>query len=323
VRPADEKPAEKLFTFWSVGWVICLSVLGVCIILGMTIYRLAEERAARIGDGKNVDTYQFDLDTVLVGRDEIVASGMYRDKVKAFIEPAVWSVEQHDAKMNRRGKTFLLKGDRVIGVTTDGQARAYPIMILNWHEVANDTLGGRKIAVTYHPLTEGVAVFDREVGGETLTFGVSGLLWQSSQLLYERRASIGTESLWSQLQARAVAGPKAAAGEKLTPVPFELVTWGTWKERHPTTTILAPDDVMLREYKRRPYASYFGRRMPREEFPVRPYPPPGGEDLAWERVAVLADGSLTLYGSDSPKAVGHAFWWSWFATHPDTALIPQ
>jgi hypothetical protein len=323
VRPADEKPAEKLFTFWSVGWVICLSVAGVLLVLGMTIYRLSEERAARIGDGKNVDTYRFDLETVLVGREEIVASGMYRDKVKAFVEPAVWTLPEHDGKMNRRGKTLLLKGDRVIGVSIGGEARAYPIMILNWHEVANDTLGGRKIAITYHPLTEGVAVFDREVGDETLTFGVSGLLWQSSQLLYERREKVGTESLWSQIQARAVAGPMAKAGTTLTPLPFEVATWETWKARHPETTILAPDDVMLREYKRRPYASYRGRRMPREEFPVRPYPPPGGDDLAWERIAVLADGTLTRYEGDSPPAVAHAFWWSWYATHPDTTLIPQ
>lgn len=314
---------ERLLTMRSGGWVILLAVVMMCLVLLQAFQHLGKQRAARIGDGHDVSTYRFDLETTLIPREQIVAGGMWRDKTPPLFDPETWTLGEHEARKSRRGKTLLLTNDRVIGVSVYGEARAYPLMILNWHEVVNDTLGGKKIAVTYHPLCDSVAVYERDVDGETLEFGISGLLWQSNQLLYERRETVGTESLWSQLQGRAVSGPAAAAGKTLTPVEFQLVRWQEWKAAHPETTVLAPLPALSRDYKRRPYAPYFSMEQPREEFPVSPYPPPGGQESAWERVAVLADGRLVRYENDAPKASYHAFWWAWHATHADSPARPE
>jgi len=324
VTTAEARPAGRMFTFRSGGWVVALAGLMVLLVLTQVVVHLGKARASRIGDGHNVETYRFDLSTTLIPRDEIIAAGMWRDKTPPLTDPETWTFAEHEARKSRRGKTMLLSGDRVIGVSVNGMARAYPLMILNWHEVANDTLGGKHIAVTYNPLCDSVAVFERDLDGETIEFGISGLLWQSNQLLYDRRGEkIGTESLWSQLQGRAVAGPMAVAKRSLTPIPFELVRWQEWKDRHPETTVLAPLPLMARDYKRRPYAPYFSMQQPREEFPVSPYPPPGDPEGAWARIAVLADGSLVRYTNNAPSALYHCFWWSGFATHPETDERPR
>jgi len=319
--PKGTPTRERMFTFRSGGWVVALAVVMMGLVVLQVVLHLGEARAMRIGDGHDVSTYRFDLETTVIPRDEIVAGGMWRDKTPPLTDPAVWTLEKHEQTKSRRGKTMLLSGDRVIGVTIGGEARAYPLAILNWHEVANDTLGGKKIAVSYHPLCDSVVVFDRDVDAETIEFGISGLLWQSNQLLYDRREEVGTESLWSQLQGRAVAGPMA--GKTLRTVPFELVRWQDWKARHPETTILAPRPELSRDYKRRPYAPYYSMQQPREEFPVHPYPPPGDPDTAWDRIAVLADGKLVRYSDDAPPAHRHGFWWSWYATHADSAARPE
>ncbi|MEN8151578.1 MAG: DUF3179 domain-containing (seleno)protein [Planctomycetota bacterium] len=320
---AEAPKRERLLTFRSGGWVILLAVVMMSLVLLQALMHLGKQRAARIGDGHDVSTYQFDLETTLIPRDEIVAGGMWRDKTPPLVDPETWTLGEHESRKSRRGKTMLLPGDRVIGVSILGEARAYPLMIMNWHEVANDTLGGKRIAVSYHPLCDGVAVFDREVDGETIEFGISGLLWNSNQLLYDRRETIGTESLWSQLQGRAVAGPSAAAGKTLEPVEFRLMTWGKWKAAHPETTVLSPLPALARDYKRRPYAPYFSMQQPREEFPVSSYPPPGERSRAWKRIAVLADGRLVRYEEDAPKARYHAFWWAWHSTHAGSPARPE
>jgi hypothetical protein len=131
-------------------------------------------------------------------------------------------------------------------------------------------------------------VFDRRVGGETLTFGVSGLLFNSNLLMYDRRPSPGTESLWSQLLLRAVTGPAAAAGARLEALPCALTTWGEWRADWPATTVAVPEPGKGSKYKREPYVSYYGNDSLR--FPVAL--PPGDEGRARkEPVVVLADGA--------------------------------
>ena len=325
MRSTKDKPGERLFTFRSGGWVLALSALGILLVLGSVLLRLGRQRAERIGDGKNVETYRFDLETTLVPRDEIVAAGMYRDKLTAFVNPTVWTLAEHEQNRSPRGRTMLVPGNRVIGAMMNGEARAYPVSILNWHEVVNDTLGDQEIVVTYHPLCDSAAVFFRKLGDEVLTFGVSGLLWQSNQLLYDRREVIGTESLWSQLQARAIAGPAAEEGLSLQPIPFEYTTWEDWSTRHPEPTVLAPDPVMARDYLRKPYLSSYAKQELR--FPADPYPPPG-ELPPWSRIAVVPgpDGErrpVPLPPSDrDPRGtvpgarpiLFHSFLWAWHAT---------
>ena len=113
---------------------------------------------------------------------------------------------------------FLVPGDLVIGLSLHGEARAYPLEILALHEVCNDTLGGEPILVTYQPLCDSAVVFERRVDGHTREFGVSGLLYNSNLLMYDRHPEQPQdESLWSQLQFRALAGPAAAQHATLRP----------------------------------------------------------------------------------------------------------
>jgi hypothetical protein len=199
---------------------------------------------------------------------------------------------------------------------------------------------------------------DRRVDGETPTFGVSGLVLNSNMLLYDRRPNPARSSLWSQLDARAVAGPLAANASRLTLLPAAIATWEQWRQRHPDTRVLAPVERLASLYKRDPYSSYFGSDLLR--FPVQPLPP--ASDLALkDRVLIITttagDAVLALrrmaseLGSDrgvwqgtaaglplrvdfdleagtamveplvdpGPEfATRQAFWFAWYAAHPDT-----
>lgn len=222
----------------------------------------------RLGDGEDPSTYGFDLSNLRVPRDLLVASGLPRDGLVALESPDIWSGADVEAwNEENRGK-YLVDTDRVIGVALGGEARAYPLRVLNWHEIANDTLGGRPIAVTYNPLADSAVVFDRQLDEELVTFGHSGLLYNSNLLLYDRRPDPAASTLWSQLLAEGIAGPEA--GQPLRVLPASVCRWGSWREAHPGTTVIEPEPRWIKKYKRAPYTNYFGSDNLR--FPVEPLP---------------------------------------------------
>ena len=160
-----------------------------------------------------------------------VPSAPLRESVEPRLSPAspVIGVES-------RALASTEPGERAAG--RDGRARAYPLSILEWHEVVNDRLGG-PLLVTYCPLCGSGVVAERRIGsgprgGIVTSFGVSGLLWRGNLVLYDR----ATGSLWSQLLGRAVRGPRT--GERLRLLPSRLTTWGEWREGHPDTEVLLP-----------------------------------------------------------------------------------
>ena len=344
------------------GWILVAGLaLTAAVFAWHTVSLLRHRRTAAVGDGRTVASYRFDLGSVTVPREEIVASGAVKDGVPALTDPAVWTVADLEAaRRQRRGGKTLLAGDRVVGASLGGEHRAYPLRFLVWHEVVNDTLGGRPIAVTYSPLCDSAAMFGRTIAGEVVTFGVSGLLLDSNLLLYDRRPGGADESLWGQLAVRAVAGPAAAAGRRLEPLPLTLTTWGAWLGRHPDTSLLAPDPRMVANYKREPYVSYLGSDLLR--FPVDPLPPAGvplktplvavrsGDGFAAVTLPALAtrvdaDGrwiasvggvpltfayrarpasvSVTMPDGE-PAAAFYSFYFAWYAAHRDdtTWLVP-
>ncbi|MDY6764458.1 MAG: DUF3179 domain-containing protein, partial [Halobacteria archaeon] len=137
---------------------------------------------------------------------------------------------------------------------------AYPLRILNWHEIVNDNFDG-PLLVTYCPLCGSGVTAIREVDGEETIFGVSGLLWNSDLVMYDKK----TESLWSQILATAVRGPKT--GEKLDLLPSTLTTWSEWKDSYPDSKVLLPPpksgtivgdsfNAELIEYTRNKYTIY-------------------------------------------------------------------
>ena len=351
-------PARRL-TLKSGGWVILLAgAISLLAMAWIALPILTREAPALRGDGRHPESYGFDLETATVPRAEIVASGMTVDGVAPLLDPPAMPASGVD-RMHReeRGK-YLVGSDRVVGVVLRGEARAYPLRVLNWHEVANDTLGGVPIAVTYSPLTDSVVVFDRRVGDETLVFGVSGLLYNSNQLLYDRRPPGAPSSLWSQLLFRAIAGPAAARGATLTIVPSQVVTWETWRASRPETTVLDPDRTLLKRYRGNPYGMYYGSDLLR--YPVSPLPPaadppyktavvvvqsaagravleipglarragPGGSTVvdssagtAAFRVTPEPPTALVEGGPGAPEPIAHASWFAWHAMHPEDPLV--
>lgn len=131
-------------------------------------------------------------------------------------------------------QNYLSPEEDIIGVYLGGEARAYPIKIMNWHEVVNDVVGGVPIAITYCPLCGTGIVFSRVVEDEELTFGVSGRLYKSNLVMFDNE----TESLWSQITGEAILGP--LHGRRLQWVFSLTLYWSDWKEQHPDSLILMP-----------------------------------------------------------------------------------
>ncbi|MEN8165704.1 MAG: DUF3179 domain-containing (seleno)protein [Acidobacteriota bacterium] len=270
--------------FRSGWWVVGAAVIPIAVILALVVRPGA---ISNLGDGQDPSTYGFDLGCLQVS--DIVAGGMGRDGLHAVDNPETVPGSQVETiNEEHRGK-LLVGADRVIGVVINAEARAYPLRLLRWHEVINDTLGGEEIAVTYSGLSDTSAVWRRPVvGSETLSFGVSGLLFNCNTLIYDRGRTEQEPSLWTQLSGRAVAGPLACSEARLQGLPFDLALWSDWFERHPDTDVMIPLPEFTRLYKRDPYHSYFGSEV--LHFPVDPMPPADGPD-AKERVVIVEAGA--------------------------------
>jgi hypothetical protein len=279
---------------------------------------------------------EFDVSRHSVPVRRIVSGGPPKDGIPALLTPRF--VEAVEA-------TFLRDDDRVVGVHEGATAKAYPLSILNWHEVVNDQIGERPVVVTYCPLTGSAVVFDREVDSAVLTFGVSGRLYESNVLLYDHQ----TESLWSQLHARAVTGPKTERA--LTAIPAVETTWGRWRRLHPDTRVLSVETGHRRDYNRNPYAEY--ESAPGTMFSTqavdtrvfvkervlgivvdgiaRAYPlrhlgtlagplhdHVGGADVTIRFDAETRSAEAFVDGRQLPAVV--AYWFAWSAFHPGTEL---
>jgi hypothetical protein len=336
------------------GWwaAVAAALVSGAIVVTAIVATDPDPRGGRVG--ADTGTNGFDLSNGLVSRDRIVTSGMQRDGLAVLDLPTMLDTGGVDRLADQGRGKFLVPGDRVVGVEIRGDARAYPLRLLRWHEVVNDIIGGVPVVISYNGLCDSVVVADRRVGAEVLDFGISGLLFNSNLLLYDRRPDVSRSSLWSQLRARAVSGP--FAGTPLRLLPASLAGWDEWRSSHPETRVLAPLDRLESVYTRDPYHSYFGSDLLR--FPVSPLPP--REDLRYkDRVVALTVGTSTTVvalprlasaegtsrGSSTVRVgeirvpiefdvtrgtavarapegvelgVRYAFWFAWYAQHPDT-----
>ncbi len=131
--------------------------------------------------------------------------------------------------------TYLVPADPVFGLAIDGYARAYPLRILDWHEMVNDRVGGTAVSIAYCTLCgAGIAYAGRATDGRTYTFGSSGLLYRSNKLMYDHQ----THTLWNQLTGEPVLGPLAGSGARLVEMPLVLTSWRAWVWEHPETKVL-------------------------------------------------------------------------------------
>lgn len=306
-----------------------LALIGL--LAGILVYKFAASAGPSNG---------FDLSNSILPRDQILHGGPPRDGIPALSNPKL---------IKPQAAEYLEAADRVVGVTLKGQARAYPIAILNWHEIVNDRIGDQRFAVTYCPLCGTAVAFDATIDGKATDFGVSGLLYNSDVLLYDR----GTESLWSQILNQSIAGQRV--GKKLTAIPISHTTWRDWLDKHPDTLVLSDDTGYSRDYRRDPYAGYEESRHTyfavNNQAPENYHPKEivvglasGGVYKAYPFIELDKQGksrfSDTLNGTrfnfdwDSANrsisitdAAGNlvagiqGFWFAWFAFHPDTQVF--
>jgi len=242
---------------------------------------------------------------------------------------------------------WLNDGDVVFGSSYGGVQRAYPQRILNWHEIVNDVVAGSPILVTFCPLCGSALAFHRTMDGHTVTFAVSGLLYNSDLIMYDRR----TGSLWQQFTGRAIVGPAAQRNERLTEIGITTTTWGAWKRSYPRTQVLSQNTGYDRNYDQYPYGSYeqdneiyFGIQHTDRRLPLKAVVygiQIGGKSKAYtadllekrralvdviggHRIALREERSGTIRVVD--VTTGHAvlslrtFWFAWATFHPDTEL---
>jgi hypothetical protein len=177
----------------------------------------------------------------LVDPAEVVSGGPPPDGIPPVDEPTFLAPEAVD---------WLAGDEPVVALQVADEHRAYPVQIMIWHEIVNDEVGGLPVAVTYCPLCNSALAFDRRLGGRLLTFGTSGMLYRSDLVMYDRQ----TESLWSQIEGRAIAGH--LTGQSLDRLPVQVVTWDQWRQAHPDGQVLSRDTGVERDYGRNPYVGY-------------------------------------------------------------------
>lgn len=286
----------------------------------------------------------YDLSGALMDTDKMLAPGVDKDGIPAITDPIQVPVTE---------ARYPSQDDwRVVEVVVNGKAAAYPLRILNYHEIINDTLGGVPIAVTYCPLCDSVSVFDRRMPADTedaeprvLEFGVSGLLFNSNVVMYER----GTMGLWSQVAMKALSGPDV--GSSLTHLPVRVVSYGMYKRRHPGGTVMSDKTGYedSRDYSINPYQRYFDspdRVFHTFEYDDRLPPKALGMGIVAgdESFFVRADaafkspvtvetsaGTIVVIGDEAgvrietlPEGVRalQTYYHSWDAFHPGSTIVP-
>ncbi len=194
--------------------------------------------ATRFGTGNWLT--DFSLHTV--SYEEFLSGGVGRDGIPPLDDPQFESIAD--------AATWLEDVEPVVSLEINNVARAYPLAILTWHEIVNDTLGGVPVSVTFCPLCNSAVAFDRRIEDTTLTFGVSGNLRNSDLVMWDRQS----ESWWQQLTGEGIVG--AYAGYQLVFVPAQIVSWGDFKTAFPGADVLSRDTGYRRDYGRNPYAGY-------------------------------------------------------------------
>jgi len=281
----------------------------------------------------------FDLKDSSIPKRQIHNGGPGKDGIPSIDRPRFTVARLAD---------FLKDDDRVLGVSSNGFTKAYPIKILDRHEIVNDRFGNRKVVITYCPLCGSGIAFDADINGPK-DFGVSGLLYNSDVLLYDRQ----TESLWSQIAMKAIAGP--LKGTELKPIPTRFTTWEKWKEEFPSSLVLSNKQGMAppSAYERKAYPGY--EKSNRLLFPVsnqnktlqrkarviglrigdaaRAYPFDAlkkhtsaiKDTISGRTIEVRFDAesnTATIYDESGAELPGFSmYWFAWYTFNPDTEIF--
>ena len=276
----------------------------------------------------------FDFSKHSIPLNEILDGGPPKDGIPALFDPEF---------IPAREAAYLEPHDRILGLEINGEAKAYPIKILNWHEVANDQVGGQSVLISYCPLGGTGMAYDAVIDGKSFLFGVSGKLYNSNVLFYDKE----TESLWSQIKMEAVTVPMM--GRKLELLPLEHTAWADWKRKHPQTRVLSQRTGYKRDYARDPYGDYEQNnriffpvahedsRLFRKAwvvgviingqakaYPLESLPPVMSDGIAGQKIRIEYDSKTrsAVIRNEHGKAMPsvQAYWFAWAAFYPGTEL---
>lgn len=277
----------------------------------------------------------FALTGLTVDRADVIAGGPPRDGIRSIDAPRFVPVAE---------ATWVDDATPVLGVEVGGDARAYPVHLMDYHQIANDVVGGVPLAVTWDPLTGTPLAFERTVGGRLLSFGVSGLLYNSGFLIYDRE----TGSLWSQFLGRAISGP--LAGSTLARVRIRQEDLTSWRTRAGETRVLERPEPRRIDYRFSPFERYLVENAVR--YPVKARDErfhakelvlgvvAGGRARAYLGSVLTREGgwaedvfqgrkvqidystALSVFRWEVPEdvEVTEAYWFAWKAFHPDTEV---
>ncbi len=186
--------------------------------------------------------WETNFDKRAIDISELMSGGPPKDGIPAIFKPKFETKEQ-------AGK-WLDDKEPVIGLEINGEARAYPLSILIWHEIANDEVGGVPVAVSFCPLCYSALVYDRRVSGVIPYFGVTGLLRNSDMVMYDNV----TESFWQQFTGEAIVGDMV--GQKLELIPTQIISFKQFKDAYPDGKVSSEDTGYNRNYGQNPYVGY-------------------------------------------------------------------
>lgn len=238
-----------------------------------------------------------DFSLMSVDPSDVRSGGPPKDGIPAIDDPTLIPVAQGD----------IPDREPVVSVEIGGDARAYPVRYLMWHEIVNDRFGNRPVSVTYCPLCNAAIAFDGTVAGGETTYGVSGKLRHSDMIMYDR----ATESWWQQFTGEAIAGTRL--GTTLTKLPSRLESWASFRERAPEGRVMAEPTGHRRDYGRNPYVGYdtlarpwlYAGDPPPHDIPMMARVVVVG-DRAWPMERLVAAGTLTEDGVTLRWAAGQA-----------------
>ncbi|MFC1755848.1 DUF3179 domain-containing protein [Patescibacteria group bacterium] len=162
------------------------------------------------------------------------------------------SIDEPEFQTVKEANVWLEDNDKVFGLNYKGEAKAYPQRILNWHELVNDVVADDPIAVAFCPLAGTPTAFIRKINGTTSDFGISGYLYKSNLIMYDRKFG----NLWQQVTHEAIIGKAARDDQYLERLNISTTTWGQWKAAYPNTVVLKKPLGETRDYDRYPYGSY-------------------------------------------------------------------
>jgi hypothetical protein len=274
--------------------------------------------------------------------EEIRQGCFGRDCIPSVDNPSFVSIQDADTLFTREGEEY----DAVIGMglVFNGEERFYPFNMLVTREIVNDVVGGQPLVVTYCPLCGTGIVFNREFNGKVFEFGVSGMLWQSNLLMYNREEKEEDISLWSQVLGEAVVGTHT--GTKLSIVPSDVVRYSDWRVSHPSSEVLDTGQIgdpyngnyygVAKQFRPNfdeassvidPTAYVFGievdgkfKAYVRDSLQIGTTNDTfAGYDIAIEK---KKDGVVRIFkdGESTPVPIVTGFWFSWVAAHPETEL---